>query len=53
MSPANSLVLDKSFMYIRGGQNVESCGTHGLTSAKEETCPCRTTLCFLYPFGLS
>ena len=55
MSSANSFAFDdrptaRSFIYIkkRSGPSMEPWGTPALTSAQEEVCPLRTTLCFLF-----
>ena len=55
MPSANNLAIDerasaRSFIYIKNksGPNMEPCGTPAVTSAQEEDCPLRTTLCFLF-----
>ena len=54
MSSANNLAIDerpsaRSFIYIKNkrGPSMESWGTPAVTSALEEDCLLRTTLCFL------
>ena len=54
VSSVMNLVFDdnssaKSFMYIKkSGPSIETCGTPALTLVHVETCPFKTSLCFLF-----
>ena len=55
MSSANNFAFDdrpsaRSLIYIekRSGPSIEPSGTPAMTSAQEEVCPLRTTICFLF-----